>query len=89
MATQDIAVSELPQALEDTLVVVDGTRYVVSNDSDEIVLYRVQAAAPGANARGHPLRPYRDLNFAYEAGAEKTWVWTRDPPAALVITGTA
>ena len=86
MATLDLQVSEVPKALEDTLVLSVGMSYFVSNDSDVLVFYRVASAAPAASSRGHPLRPYRDLRFSYEPGAEKTWVWTRDPPAALVIT---
>ena len=89
MTTFDFQVTEVPQALDDTLALVLGTTYVVSNDSDVIVFYRVQADAPAADAPGHPLRPYRNLEFSYVAGPERTWIWTRDPPAALVITGTA
>ena len=86
MATQDFAVTEAPAALDDTLSFVVGRTYIVSNDSDVIVFYRVQASAPAADAPGHPLRPYRNLEFVYAAGAERTWFWTRDPPAALVVT---
>ena len=86
MATQDFQVTEVPAALDDSLAFVVGTRYFVSNDSSVIVLYRVAVAQPAADATGHPLSPYRTFEFVYAAGADRSWFWTRDPPAALVVT---
>ena len=88
-ATVDLVVTEVPVALEDSLTLTAGLLYTVSNDSDVIVLYRIAVDVPDADARGHALRPYRDVELEYVAGGEKTWVWTRDPPASLVITDNA
>ena len=88
-ASIDFAVTETPQALEDVVALVDGGCYTVSNDSDVIVLYRIAVDAPAFGARGHPLPPYRDIEVVNMSAAEKSWVWTRDPPSTLVITETA
>ena len=82
----DIVVTETPQALEDSITFTDGAGYDISNDSDSMCFYRLSAAAPEPDAHGHPLPPYRDVEFVFVAGAEKTWVWSRDPPATLVIS---
>ena len=83
--TVDFGVTEIPRALEDTIAFTVGTKYIVSNASHVIVFYRLADAAPAADVRGHALRPYREEEFTF-VSAEKTWVWTRDPPAALVIS---
>ena len=84
--TVDFGVTEIPVALEDTIAFTVGNIYTVSNDSDVIVFYRLADAAPAADVRGHALRPYREEEFTFVSTTEKTWVWTRDPPAALVIS---
>ena len=87
--TVDIEVTGTPQALEDLETFVDGEHYTLSNDSDNMIFYRLAADAPDADAAGHPLPPYRDYDFEFTAGPEKTWVWARDPPARLVVTTAA
>ena len=89
MATQDIAVTDSPTALDDVASFVVGSTYILSNASAAIILYRVQAMAPAADAPGHAIPPFRGLTFAYVAGPERTFVWTRDPPGNLVVTETA
>ena len=87
--TVDIEVTGVPQALEDLTTFVDGENYTLSNDSDAMIFIRLAADAPDADAAGHPLPPYRDYDFRFSADPEKTWVWSRDPPARLVVTTAA
>ena len=83
----DVAVAASPVALEDAILgAAPGDRFSVSNDSESLVLYRVGAAAPAPDAMGHGIPPYRSKCFAFAAGAEKTWFWTRGRPAVLVVT---
>ena len=84
--TQDFAVTAVPAALEDLITFTDGTSYEIANDSPSIVVYRVAASQPDADSAGHPIPPYRSAEFTFGTGTEKTWMWTRDPPATLVIT---
>ena len=88
-ATVDVEVGAVPLALEDHASFVDGTAYTVSNDSGTLILWRISADAPEAGALGHAVPPYRDVEFRFVADPEKTWVWTRDPPAHLVVTEAA
>lgn len=88
--TLDWAITAEPQAMEDLPSLVVGKSYSVSNDSAAIVFYRVAVAAPDGSARGHAIAPYRTEDFEYvAASSEKTFFWTRDPPATLVVTESA
>ncbi len=85
-ATEAVTVTAQPVALEDSITFEDGEGYTLSNDSDEMMFWRLATAAPDPDDPGHPLRPYRDDHFDYAAGVEKTWFWTRGGPGQLVIT---
>ena len=83
----DIAVTAVPVALEDTIPgAMLGQRLTVSNDSRALVFWRVAAVAPDADAKGHPIPPYRSASVIFAMGPEKSWLWTRDPPGVLVVT---
>ena len=70
-ATVDLVVTEVPVALEDSLTLTAGLLHTVSNDSDVIVLYRIAVDVPDADARGHALRPYRDVELSMLQEARK------------------
>ena len=84
--TEDFPVTAVPQALEDSISFADETSYEIANDSQSIVFYRIAASQPDADAAGHPIPPYRSAEFTFGSGSEKTWIWTRDAAATLVIT---
>ena len=87
MASVDVPVSAQPAALEDALgALMGGERLTAANDSETVVFWRVAVAAPAPDSSGHPLPPYRAITFVFEAGAEKTWLWTRGDVAVLVVT---
>ena len=86
--THDIALASIaPVAVEDEVALsVDDTYSLENASSDSLLLFRVSEDAPDADAQGHAIPPLRSRDFKQVAGSEKTWIWTRDPPCAVLVT---
>ena len=85
-ASQDLdLVQSVPQALEDVLGLTAGSKYLVENAGDTIIRTRAAQNAPGANARGHIVKPYDSLIVIADA-AFKSWFWSDDPDGGKLIS---
>ncbi len=87
--TQNIELTNVPQALEDSLGLSDGSDYLCENvsefSSDAVAFLVVASNQPGTDEPAHRLAPYDYLTIQVRSGA-KTWGWSVSAPVVLVLT---
>ena len=87
--TQNIELTNVPQALEDSLGLTDGSDYLCENvsefSSDAVAFLVVASNQPGTVEPAHRLAPYDSLTIQVRSGF-KTWAWSVSAPVVLVLT---